>query len=279
LSRLGSPPKLGLTHLIRDPNPKININLISGQASALGYPAWNLTYRKELQYSNKAVSVSMSLKDELLEEMGERYEKKILTIHNGINMETLDKEYEQAGSSIQESENTILFAGRLIWRKGALNIVKMASLLKEKKSRLKIIVHGTGPLFNQMQTIIQSQKLDNIDLKGFTTRAQLIRSMKLCKFVAIPSVYEACPMILLEGMSLGKIPLMLNLPFSLELTKNGKYGILANNLEGLTDRLIELNNQHDLHRISYEIRVFARSSYDVKNTVHKYLDVYRELSS
>ena len=247
-------------------------------AFLVGYPVWNLIYRKELQYSDVAVSVSRALKSELLEEMGERYEKKILSIHNGVNIESLDKEYEQVRPGIQESENTVLFAGRLFWRKGALSIIRMASLLQKKKSRLKIIVHGTGPLFNTMQKNIGSLGLNNIDLKGFTTRKQLIRSMKLCKFIAIPSIYEACPMILLEGMCLGKIPLMLNLPFSLELTEKGKYGVLADNLEGLTDRLIELNNKHDLCQLSDEIRIFARNSYDIKDTVRKYLDVYRGLS-
>ena len=85
-------------------------------------------------------------------------------------------------------------------------------------------------------------------------------------------------MILLEGMSLGKIPLMLNLPYSLELTKEGKYGILAGNLEDLTDRLIELSTKNDLCKLSEEIRIFARNSYDIKDTVRRYLDVYNGLS-
>jgi len=39
-------------------------------------------------------------------------------------------------------------------------------------------------------------------------------------------MHEACPMVLLESMCLGKIPLMPRLPFSSELTDGGKYGIL-----------------------------------------------------
>jgi glycosyltransferase involved in cell wall biosynthesis len=69
-----------------------------------------------------------------------------------------------------------------------------------------------------------------------------MKRMRHCKCVAIPSIYEACPMILLESMCLGKIPLMLELPFSSELTEDGKYGIPADGAKSLTERLITLEN-------------------------------------
>jgi glycosyltransferase involved in cell wall biosynthesis len=219
----------------------------------------------------------MSLKTDLVKEMGNKYEDKILTIHNGVNIDMLDREFEQAETSIERCQNIILFAGRLFWRKGALNIIEIASLLQKKQSTFKILVHGDGPLYNVMQKAIQSRGLTNIELKGFTKREQLIKSIKCCRFIAIPSLYEACPMILLEGMCLGKIPLMLRLPFSLELTGNGKYGILADNLEELTERLICLNKKGDLKKLSDDIRIFARKSYDFKETVQKYLRIYSEL--
>ncbi|MDR0374022.1 MAG: glycosyltransferase family 4 protein [Nitrososphaerota archaeon] len=242
-----------------------------------GYPVWHQIYLKELEHSDKAVSVSRALRADLIEEMGEVHGNKIQSIHNGVNLDYLDKEYEQVDPSISESDDVILFAGRLFWRKGALDIVKLAHLLQKKKSNLKIIVHGTGPLYNTMQKNIHALGLTNIELKGFTTRKQLIQSMKLCKYVAIPSIYEACPMILLESMCLGKIPIMLNLPFSLELTENGKYGIFANDLEGLADKLVE-TSEHSLYR-SREIKVFARRAYDIKVTIHKYIKAYDEINA
>ena len=245
----------------------------------VGYPVYHFAFLKELQLSDATVTVSRALKSEILKEMGEKYEEKIRWIHNGIDLQSLDKEYEETETNISESEETILFAGRLFWRKGALNLIKMAYLLQKNKTKFKIIVHGTGPLSDKMNQYIRSLKLKNIELRGFTTKAQLMNSMRLCKFVAIPSMYEACPMILLESMCLGKIPLMLNFPFSFELTEGGKFGILGDGIKSLTDQLITLENSYSLSQLSTNIRLFARNVYDIDKVTSKYIKMYRDLSS
>ena len=244
----------------------------------VGYPAWSFTFRKELDYSATSVAVSKALKSDLLNEMGETYDEKLRCIYNGVDLGTLDKEYKSE-TGLEESDDIILFGGRLFWRKGALNIIKMAYLLQKKKTKFKILVHGTGPLFNKMQEYLISLRLKNIKLWGFTTRQQLMKSIRKCKFVAIPSMYEACPMILLESMCLGKIPLMLKLPFSSELTEGGKYGILGDGINNLTDRLIELENTHSSGQLSNNIRVFARNVYDINKATHQYVEIYRNLIS
>ena len=155
----------------------------------------------------------------------------------------------------------------------------MACLLQKNKTKFKIIVHGTGPLFNKMQSLIHSLNLKNTELKGFTTKSQLLKSMRQSKFVAIPSTYEACPMILLESMCLGKIPLMLKLPFSCELTEGGKYGILGDGVKSLANQLINLVDSHSLSRLGNDIRIFARNNYNIDNLSSKHIEAYRNLSS
>jgi glycosyltransferase involved in cell wall biosynthesis len=242
----------------------------------VGYPAWKFTYQKELHYSKLAVTVSKSLKSELIVEMGQKYEHKLRFLHNGVNIEALDKTYGKCDDHVEESDETILFAGRLFWRKGALNIIAMAYLLQKKQANFRIIVHGDGPLFNKMRAKISSLGLKNIELKGFTAKEELVESMKRSKFVAIPSIYEACPMILLESMCLGKIPLMLNLPFSSELTENGKYGLLANDAKGLIEQLTSAKKNFSIDYLSKEIRTFARNTYDINSVASKYINIYRE---
>ena len=95
-----------------------------------------------------------------------------------------------------------------------------------------------------MQKLIHSLNLRNIELKGFTSKLELLKSMRQSKFVAIPSTYEACPMVLLESMCLGKIPLMLKLPFSCELTENGKKPV--SDIRDLLDEILgdlEMNSK------------------------------------
>ncbi len=240
----------------------------------LGYPAWHFTYKKELKYCTSAVAVSKSLKEELLTEMGQKYDKKISYIWNGIDFQSLDASYVGDNSDDLESEDSILFAGRLFWRKGALNVIKLANILQQNQSTFKIIVHGTGPLYCKMQNYIRLFGLKNITLKGFTSKQELMRSFRKCKFLAIPSVYESCPMILLEGMCLGKIPLLLDQPFSNELTLKGKYGVLGSDIKNLSERLLNLQNTHAIDEYSKEIKTFARNSFDIAVTAKKYVGLY-----
>ena len=241
----------------------------------VGYPAWSYTFRRELQNSDKAVAVSKTLMLELVQELGERESEKICEIHNGIDIETLDMEYASVGHNEEEYDDTILFAGRLFWRKGALNLIKLAHLFRKEKLNFKVIVHGEGPLFGRMKKEIQTLGLANVELKGFTNRAQLMKSMKRCKFVLIPSLYEACPMILLESMCLGKIPVMFNLPYSLEFTENGKYGIIAKDPKDMVKKLKTALVESNLDSFCEKSKDFARRKYDIKNTASRYLDVYK----
>ena len=244
----------------------------------IGYPAYHFTFLKELRYSDAVITVSKSLKSEILLEMGEKYTEKIRCIYNGIDLESLDKEYKEVEEEFSESEKTILFAGRLFWRKGALSLITLALILQKKDAGFKIIVHGTGPLFGTMRRLIRLLNLKNIELKGFTSKSELLRSMRQSKFVAIPSTYEACPMILLESMCLGKIPLMLKLPYSCELTGEGKYGILGDGMTSIATQLMTFKDNHSLSRLSKDIRAFARNQYNIENLTSKYIDAYRNLS-
>jgi glycosyltransferase involved in cell wall biosynthesis len=243
----------------------------------IGYPALSFIFRKELCNSNMAVAVSKNLMSELLEEMGETYRERIREIHNGIDIETLEREYKSAEDDVEEANDTLLFAGRLVWRKGALNLIKIAYFLQKEKLDFKLIVHGDGALFRSVKKAVQNFRLTNVELKGFTSRAQMMRSMRRSKFVVIPSFYEACPMILLESMCLGKIPVTFNLPYSVEFTENGKYGIMAKNTKDLVEQLKIAYKKLDLESFSDKVKDFARRKYNIKNMSVEYLNLYKDM--
>jgi glycosyltransferase involved in cell wall biosynthesis len=243
----------------------------------IGYPLESYIYGHEFRLSDLAIAVSESLKMDLLAEMGQQYSEKTHFIHNGIDVEQLEKDYSKA-SLIAEDQKTILFSGRLFWRKGALNVVKLAFALQKRKADFKILVHGNGPLYNKMQKEIASLGLSNIHLLGFTPRAKLLESLRQCKFIALPSYYDACPMSLLEGMCLGKIPLLLNMPFAQEISNNGRYGIIASDADTLAEELIKVSGTADLDTLGNDIKSFSRSTYNAQNTTEAYLKLYKEVS-
>ena len=242
----------------------------------LGDPAWVYSFKKELDISKESVAVSKTLRLNLLKEMGESYGNKIRTIHNGVDIEKLAKDYNNAKVDTDASNKTILFAGRLFWGKGVLRLLEFSSLLQDLPE-FKIIIHGKGPLLRAMSKKIDELRLSNIELKGFANREQLMESMKRCSFVIVPSYFEACPMMLLEGMCLGKIPLMYRFDYALEFTENGEYGIIADNSENMAIKLKQLCEKSDLNKFSIQIQNFARKRYNIDQVAETYYQLYKEI--
>ena len=244
----------------------------------VGYPVEMHRFKKEFELSDAPIAVSESLMNDLLLDMGTRNGKKMRYIHNGVNIEELEKEYASVDSEKEKDKPVIFFAGRLYWRKGVLNLVQLAYLL-EKKYHLnyKIVVHGSGPLRGKMETLIQKHGLTNIALKGFTARDEFLKGMKRASYVVIPSTFEACPMILLESMCLGKIPVMFDLPYSEELTQQGEYGILAHNVEEMAAKIKSFPTQIDAETYEDKIRQFAITQYHISKTAAQYHDLYKSI--
>ncbi len=243
----------------------------------IGYPAWSYITRKELSNSNAAVAVSKNLRADIIDEMGEGFSEKIFEIHNGIDIERLESSYKSVDDDIREENTTILFAGRLVWKKGVLNLINLAVLLKKEQLGFKLIVHGDGPLFKVLERKARELGLTNIELKGFATGIPFMESMKKSKFVVIPSFHEACPMILLESMCLGKIPIMFNFPFSKEFTDNGKYGIIASDIEDMVKKLKVAIAELDLQEYSEDIKEFSIVGFNVKSMASRYMALYKKI--
>lgn len=244
--------------------------------NVLGYPVWSFIYKQELCDSKVAVAVSRILASELVEEMGENYSEKIRWINNCIDIETLDKEYNSC-KFIEEANDVMLFAGRMVWVKGVLELIKLARLLQKENIGLKLIVHGDGPLSKSVAKKIREYRLSNVELKGFARGLQFMNSLKRSRFVILPSFHESCPMILLESMCLGKIPVMFNLPFAKEFTENGKYGILAKDIREMVEKLKATYCHSNLNHFSEKIKNFSRRKFNVKNMVSKYLALYKTI--
>lgn len=283
--------KLSPTIVTFHSNPKLELmmglySLIRGGSIgdfytyAVGYPIWMYSYKKEFETSNAAVTVSETLMKELVSEMGNKSRGKMLYIHNGVDVDVLEKEYSNIYLEKEEMDDPIIFsAGRLFWRKGVLNLVKLAYYLEKKHHlKLKLVIHGSGPLNKNIEERIREYGLTNIILKGFTTRAEFMKDMRRAMCVVIPSFYEACPMLLLESMCLGKIPITFNLPYALELTENGKYGLIARNIEDMAMKIKLLSVEPDTEYFGHRIRDFAKSKYDVANTASRYYDLYKSIT-
>jgi glycosyltransferase involved in cell wall biosynthesis len=244
----------------------------------LGYPVWKYTFRREFQESTANVAVSETLMSELLQETCDG-RKSLFCIKNGVDLEMLDSTCESAPDE-EENDPVILYGGRLFWNKGVLSMLKLAYLMQKRSNlNLRTVIYGSGPLYSTVLRETQKLGLTNIELRPRATRTEFISSMRKAMFVAVPSLHEACPMVLLECMCLGKIPILFDLPFAREFTQEGKYGILAKNVQDMAARVESLYTSGHLGTLQKEIKSFSRRNYDINLTASNYELLYKQLNS
>jgi glycosyltransferase involved in cell wall biosynthesis len=244
----------------------------------LGYPVWKYTFRREFQESTANVAVSETLMRELSQEIGDGH-KSLFCIKNGVDLNMLDSTCESVPDE-EENDPVILYGGRLFWNKGVLSMLKLAYLLQKRSNlNLRTVIYGSGPLYSTVLRETQKLGLTNVELRPLATRTEFISSMRKAMFVAVPSFHEACPMVLLECMCLGRIPILFDVPFAREFTQEGKYGILAKNVQDMAARVESLYTSGYLGTLQKEIMSFSRRNYDINLTASKYEMLYKQLNS
>lgn len=245
--------------------------------NGIGYPSWAFGYKREYQSANSCVAVSKSLMKQLNLELSDN-RSKFHYIHNGIDLKMLDSLCADSVTN-QSTEQTLVFGGRLFWNKGVIHLVELAYLLEKKYNLpLKVVIYGSGPMYGKIVQMKNKLGLKNIELRPFTNRSDFLFNVRRSMYVLLPSLYEGSPMLLLESMCLGKTPIMFNLPYSREFTDNGRYGILANNVDEMAQKIADNYLNASFVNVDEKILSYARRNFNVEKTALAYSEIYNAMS-
>ena len=119
--------------------------------------------------------------------------------------------------------------------------------------------------------------LTNVRLHGKVDRRVFIQSLSKSDFLVFPSFNELCPMVLLEAMCLGVIPLLLNTAFAYELTENGKFGVISSSVEEMAEKLDAMYSDGSFRSLKKELKTYAREKFDIKKVASNYVRLYDQL--
>jgi len=241
----------------------------------LGYPAYRHSYREEYKNADARVAVSKSLMNVLSEEM-DVADDSFQFITNGVDLNNLDELCSLSPADQNGGKPVLLFGGRLFWSKGVLNLVDLAYLLEKKyKLDLNVVIYGSGPMYNRILEAKRNYGINNLILKEFASRSNFLNEMINAKLVLLPSPFEGAPMMMLESMCLGKIPVTFNLPYAREFTQNGKYGLLCDNVQEMAVRIRDLLSD-SISPLENQVRHYGRTNYNIKKTATAYYNLYKK---
>ena len=153
---------------------------------------------------DKFVCVSKSV-ERFSHEVARLPTEKLMTIHNGVDVEKLDNielvTLESAG--VQSGRRAITFVGRLHEQKGLIEFLCNVPELLARIPEHDLLLIGEGPLHQELQELIAEKKLEQrVHLVGW--RKDALGLVKASDLLVLPSRWEGMPNVVMEAMALSK---------------------------------------------------------------------------
>ena len=262
------------------PNTCLRISIIHGYRPGVGFDGHRLLTAAALhnhQYLNWIVSTNKSMNDGLKNNY-KIPEEKIKTIYNGVQIvEPSDnsKLLKYNGARI-----TMLFAGGLNRAKG-WDVLREAVKILERSGCLnwKLIwvgVDGIPPKSLNTSNILKNA----IEYKGVIPHKLLLELLSQTHILIMPSRAEACPMLLLDGMAMGAVPVVSDCPSAMkEIVNDSNCGLISKtgSAKKLANQLsILLSKPEQIGRMSKSGVEYYKKNLRIDNTCNSLLKLIEE---
>lgn len=142
-------------------------------------------------------------------------------IYNGIDFTVLQKAletppktkyFELLVKARSQGFKILVYPARLYPIKNHLLLITALSKLVRKNKQILLILIGEGPTKNFIERVSNKLHIEsNVILTGRLPYDETIRIMSLADLIPFPSLYEACPITVIEALWLGKKVLALDL--------------------------------------------------------------------
>jgi glycosyltransferase involved in cell wall biosynthesis len=214
--------------------------------------------------------------------------EKIVKIHNGIEIEEYHPDIKEVRNKKLElrrelglkSDVPVIGAiGRLVWQKGFEYLIRAIPQVIEAFPEAKFLIVGEGPLRRRLEELSERLKIeDNIIFTGF--RSDIKDILATIELLAIPSLLEGLPIVLLEGMAMAKPIVATRIDGMTEVLENSETGLLvpAKNPHKLAEAIIEiLKNKTKADLLGQNARKIVEEKFSVKKMVEQTELVYEKL--
>jgi glycosyltransferase involved in cell wall biosynthesis len=156
----------------------------------------------------------------------------------------VDEKFYLPGKDRRE-DNTILYVGRLAYRKGLFDLLASSKTILKERPDAKFLIVGKGPLRGLLEKRVKDAGVEtSFQFLGFLPLKDLQSIYRSAAVCVVPSHYEGQPTTLLEAMSSGAPIVGTNIPSISGVLTHDVDGILAQSKspELLANAIIGLMN-------------------------------------
>ncbi|UCC38729.1 MAG: glycosyltransferase family 4 protein [Candidatus Aminicenantes bacterium] len=243
------------------------------------------------RWTEKKVDKFIILSEPLRQTLIEKHKippEKIVKIYNGIETEEYDpniqgitnkKHKVRIELGLKNDIPVIGAIGRLVWQKGFEFLIQAIPNIIEFFPEAKFLIVGEGPLRKELEGLSERLRVkDNIIFAGF--RSHIKEILASIDILAMPSLLEGLPLVLLEGMAMAKPIVATKIDGITEVLENGKTGLLVSpeSTGELAEAIIEiLTNKTKADLLGQNARRLAVEKFSVKKMVEQTEEVYKNL--
>ena len=156
-------------------------------------------------------------------------------IYNTINDGYIRQRAEELDVDVDRFVMNIVSLGRMANQKRFDRIIPVAKQLKAEGKRFHWRILGGGELFDSVYQAAEKEELLDV-LEFLGPQSNPYPYIKASDCLVLTSLYEAHPMVAIEGLVLGKPIITTNYPSACEVVTDGKNGLICpNDEDGIYD--------------------------------------------
>lgn len=205
---------------------------------------------------------------------------KIITIPLAVNSTFLN-DASLKGAESKPSYPVILYVGRLAPRKGVHYLLQAMPRIIKHFPKARLVVVGTGPLEHYLKDLSRRLGLQNsVIFMGYVSDEEIRRFFALADVVVIPSLFEGCPLVLLEAMSTGKPVVASAVQGISEVVRTDFSGLLVNpgNVYEIEHAIVRLIEDRSFAKyLGENARQTIIKDYSWEKIARKTMEVYEKI--
>lgn len=174
----------------------------------------------------------------------------------------------------------VVFTGRLVETKGVQDLFTINQLLRDSGVIVEWTIIGRGPLKKHLED--QWRGETNISFASPDSTQEVMQIMSANDIFILPTRFEGSPVVILEALSTGLVPVVSDLPGGIREIVTGNVGrtVPVGDNRSFADAIAELHHDREqLSRMKAEARKLALKEFDINVTADRYFDLLLRYAS
>ena len=210
--------------------------------------------------------------------------KKVKTIHYGLQIENFNNQTPEIFI-----ENTILYIGTIIRKKGVLELAQIFNKVIENNPEAKLILigndspdlkTGSNSTYKLVEKLFSDKALHQVNYLGKIPYNEVIKHIKDAHVCIFPSFAETLGMVTIESMALYKPVVNTSIGWAQELIDDGLNGFLVHpkDIDSYTGNILTLLNDKDLClKIGNSARLKIESTFNIEKIADINIEYYKSI--